>query len=127
MSDNSNHEINQYSVDGGPQDGLVIHNRALLADVAVAAWRLQRRVERENAGEGILLACQSLQFRLEEMGLRLDEMIGEVYEEQLNIRVIEHIAGESERISECLSPAVYFHGLLIKPADVVVSGAVKKG
>ena len=61
------------------------------------------------------------------MGFQLDEMVGDIYREEMRVKVAHQEGTEGIlRISECLSPAIYFsseaQNELLKKAEVVVRG-----
>lgn len=97
-----------------------------LTELILALWRAERRGRRnEQTPEPVTMAIETAMDRARDLGFSFDEMVGTPYHENMRVRVIQHDAGEGEpRISECLTPAVYFRKTLIKPAEVIIEGAV---
>lgn len=95
-----------------------------LAELAIAIWRINRRVQRNpQTPESVALACQGASDRVAALGMLVEDLAGHPYDENLRVRVIEHTDAEgAARIAECLSPAVYFFHELIRPAEVIVEG-----
>jgi hypothetical protein len=100
-----------------------------LADLAVDVWRIRRRAVRDGATEAVRIACERAVERFTDLGLQMTEFaIGEPYDENLVVRVVHREEGGSNaRIVECLSPAIYFHGKLVRPAEVVIEGVEENG
>ncbi len=94
-----------------------------VAEVALDLWRVGQRAKSENASDRVLAACERAEDRIKRLGFKLDTMQDRIYDEHLRVRVVEHEPGEGARvISECLNPAVFFNGVLIKEAEVVTRG-----
>ncbi len=86
-------------------------------------WRLQARIRGTVTPDPVCLAVERIGASLGRLGLQVRDLQGEPYDEGLLVRVIEHEPGDGPRtISECLSPAVYYQGRLLKAADVVTKG-----
>jgi hypothetical protein len=101
---------------------------AEVADLVTDVWRIGRRARRDRASDAVLVACERAMDRLVSRGLRVEELEGMEYAPQLNVSVVHAEGGPSNRrISECLSPAVYFHDELIKRAEVVIQGEKADG
>lgn len=97
---------------------------AKLVDLLLAVWRTKRRAERlDGTPEPVRLACESALDRIRDLGFRLDEMVGQAYHEHMRVRIVDQEGDTDLRISECLVPAVYFNGELLRPAEVVVVGS----
>ncbi|KXK12974.1 MAG: hypothetical protein QY327_01470 [Fimbriimonadaceae bacterium] len=108
-------ESGQVSSNGVPFD--------LVAEFIVDLWKIERRVRAGNAGERILAACERAQERLIRIGFELDTMMNRPYNENLRMRIIEHEeCDEPRQVAECLSPAVYYNGELVREAEVVTRG-----
>ncbi len=94
-----------------------------LCSLAVEIWRLEARSRGSQTPEPVLLAIERLGAGLGRLGVQVRDLVGEPFDEGLSVRVVEHEPGdEPRRISECLSPAVYYQGRLLKAADVVTKG-----
>lgn len=94
-----------------------------LGALAVEIWRLQARIRGTVTPDPVCLAVERIGASLGRLGLQVRDLQGEPYDEGLLVRVIEHEPGDGPRtISECLSPAVYYQGRLLKAADVVTKG-----
>jgi hypothetical protein len=99
-----------------------------VAELVVDVWRIGRRADRDGASEAVRIACETAVDRLASLGFRFDELLGEPYDENLRVRVVHKEGGERNvRISECLSPAVYFRNELIRPAEIVIQGEGEDG
>jgi len=105
--------------------GNVAVDRGALAELAVSIWRIDQRARR-NVGtpESVVLACETARDRLGALGIELRDLTGQTYDSHLRVRVV---AGEDSigatgavRIAQCLSPAVYRNGELIRPAEVTI-------
>jgi hypothetical protein len=94
-----------------------------LADLVIDFWRLEQRARRDSGSERLLTACERIEDRLRRLGFDVDTLQDRPYSENLRVRVIEHEPAIGARIiSECLSPAIYFQGKLIREAEVVTRG-----
>ncbi|HTQ10274.1 MAG TPA: hypothetical protein VMI31_09405 [Fimbriimonadaceae bacterium] len=94
-----------------------------VADVAIDIWRLGERAKVERPSDKIIAAWERAEDRIRRLGFRLDNMQDRPYDENLRVRVVEHEPGEGVKIiSECLTPAVFFNGILIREAEVVTRG-----
>lgn len=97
-----------------------------MAEVVVDVWRIQRRASQLPDVDGaarILVACERAVERLEELGFVTKDLTGcEVVPDQ-RIRVVEHVPGGGPRIvQECLTPAVYYNGVLVRVAEAMTKG-----
>ena len=116
--------------DHTPDAGRLSLERGGMSDLMVDLWRIQKRAQRDPAtSEGVHIACERALERAHALGFTIEEMIGEAYHANMNLRVAHRDGGEQNlRISECLSPAVYFtpaHSTqkqLIRKAEVVLQG-----
>ncbi len=102
-------------------DQLRLH-RLLTIDLVVDIWRIDRRARRDaNTPSGVRLACEAALDRVADLGFAIEEPVGQPYHENARMRVVDDggVVGR-RRIAECLSPAVYFNGDLIKPAEVTL-------
>lgn len=101
-----------------------------LCDIAIHAWRLQRRMkdrvtkqvlEEQRAGhrnvEGILEA-------LERVGVKLRDREGEAYDYGLPERVVgaEKRGGlEREMVAETIRPSLFFGDQIIRPGEIIIA------
>lgn len=101
-----------------------------LCDIAIHAWRLQRRMkdrvtkqvlEEQRAGyrnvEGILET-------LERVGVKLRDREGEAYDYGLPERVVgaEKRPGlEREMVAETIRPSLFFRDQIIKPGEIIIA------
>jgi hypothetical protein len=98
------------------------------ADVVVDVWRIRRRAHRDEASHAVRIACETALDRLTDLGFRLEEMLGEPYDENLRVRVLHQEGGPRNlRISECLAPAVYFQNELVRTAEIIIQGENEDG
>ena len=98
--------------------------RSGLIDLVVDVWRIRNRAVRNKATpENVCLACDTALARLNKLGFRIEEHVGEAYHENSRMCVVDHSGGdENRRVVECLTPAVYYRDELIKPAEIVTEG-----
>ncbi len=116
--------------DAAQEAGRLSLERGGMSDLMVDLWRIQKRAQRDPAtSEGVHIACERALERAHALGFELQEMTGEPYHANMNLRVAHRDGGEQNlRISECLSPAVYFtpaqssQKQLIRKAEVVIQG-----
>lgn len=99
-------------------------DRAEMTDLVIDLWRIRRRAQRQNeTPESVRVACEVAMDRLAGLGFEVRELVGELYDENMRVRVVDQEGGETNlRISECLTPAVYRDGLLVRQAEVIVAG-----
>jgi hypothetical protein len=95
-----------------------------LCDLIHALWRIERRVlKHEQTADSIKMAIETAMDRVRSLGFTVDEMVGAPYHESMRVKVIQHDTSEGKlRISECLSPAIYYRKNLIRPAEVIIEG-----
>lgn len=116
--------------DAAQEAGRLSLDRAAMSDLMVDLWRIQKRAQRDPAtSEGVHIACERALERAHALGFEVEEMTGEPYHANMNLRVAHRDGGEQNlRISECLSPAIYFtpaqsrQKQLIRKAEVVLQG-----
>ena len=95
----------------------------MVAALAIDLWRIERRAQSGGGIERVLTACERACDRLRALGFEFQTMTDRPYSENLRMKVVEHEeADEPRRVSECLSPAVFFRGALIREAEVVTKG-----
>ena len=107
--------------------GAVAVDQGALAELAVSVWRIDQRARRHpGTPESVVLACETARDRLGALGIELRDLTGQPYDANLRVRVV---AGEESigatgaaRIAQCLSPAVYRNGELIRTAEVTIEG-----
>ncbi|MEO7718512.1 MAG: hypothetical protein ABIY70_20105 [Capsulimonas sp.] len=117
-------EPSQRRAAGWALDDKIAVDVAQLTKLAVAIWRIDRRAQRaEYTPEPVKIACESALERLADLEIRVEDLIGHVYHDNLRVNVVEQIGTQELRITECLSPAVYIQGQLTATAAVVVTGA----
>ena len=105
----------------------------LLVEMAIEAWRvgdrarkLQVAAKREDPAIGF--SIEKIHHILKEMGVEIKDPAGEAYHEGMGLDVLtfDCTPGESPAnkiVQETVSPAVYFHGKLVKMAKVIVGSA----
>lgn len=95
-----------------------------IADLAIDIWKITRRAASDGASERVMMACERAGERLERLGFEIVNFKGLPYDCNMRVKVVEHDGGtEPYIISECLTPAVYFKGELLRQAEVVTKGA----
>src|SRR5580658_2304459 len=110
-------------------DNRLTLEKSTLVDLIADVWRIHKRAKRDRAPESVSLACERAMERIEMLGFEMAEMLGEPYHEGMRVRVT-HREGDSasSRISECISPAIYYTDrqlgcrALVRSAEVVVTG-----
>ncbi len=100
---------------------------AQVAELAVDLWKLRERIQTEAASERIIAACERTEDRLKRMGFEVDEMIGRPYNTNLKARVVDHEPEPGPLvIGQCISPAVFFRGNLVREAEIITKGSEEK-
>lgn len=100
---------------------------AEVAELAVDLWKLGERVKSEAASERVATAYERSEDRLKRMGYELDPMVGRPYDTNIKARVVDHEGGEGPLvIGQCISPAVFFKGRLVREAEIVTMGGQEK-
>jgi hypothetical protein len=99
------------------------------AELVLDIWRIDRRAQRHSeTPESVRVACELTMDRLRALGFELREPIGERYDENMRVRVVDsEDADEDLHVSECLAPAVYYRSELVRPAEVVLRGRREDG
>ena len=96
---------------------------AVVAALVVDIWKIATRAKSDSAGERVLVACERAEDRLSRMGFTIDTMVGQSYNTNLRVQVLEHESGQEPlTISECLSPAIYYQDFLVREAEVITKG-----
>jgi|GEM_PF-1747406 len=95
----------------------------MIASLVVDLWKISERAKSEPVAERVLAACERAEERLRRIGFEIEEMAGRPYDTNMRVHVVEHDGGEEPwSISECLSPAIYYRGELIREAEVITKG-----
>lgn len=90
-----------------------------LLPLVLDVWRLTQL--RAEEGQVSCLTTRIYE-RLNSLGYRLETPDGS-YDENARVKVVEHQPGpEPRRIIACLTPAIYWHGQLVKEANVITKG-----
>lgn len=98
-----------------------------VAELAVDLWRIAERAKKDAAGDRTVAACERAEDRLKRLGFEIVTMLGQAYDTNLRARVVDHEPGEGPlRIGQCISPAVYYGGKLVREAEVVTIGQEPK-
>ncbi len=94
-----------------------------VAELAVDVWKIELRAQAMAENDRVLAACERATDRFRKFGFEIRDLTGDDYDTNMRVNVVEHeLASGPLKIAECLSPAVYFEGLLIREAEVVTSG-----
>lgn len=97
---------------------------AEVAELAVDLWKLGDRARADAASERVAAAYERAEDRLKRIGFEVDPMVNRPYDTNLKVRVVGHEPGEGPLvISQCISPAVYFRGRLVREAEIVTNGS----
>lgn len=104
-------------------------DRLTAEELLLDIWRIKRRAHRHSeTHESVRVACELAMDRVRAMGFELRETVGERYDENMRVRVVDHEdADEDLHVSECLAPAVYYCSELVRPAEVVLRGRREDG
>lgn len=95
----------------------------MVASLVVDLWKISERAKSEPVTDRVLAACERAEERLRRIGFEIQEMAGRPYDTNMRVHVVEHDGGvEPWTVSECLSPAIYYRGVLIREAEVVTKG-----
>ncbi len=99
-------------------------DRQVMEELLLDIWRIKRRADRlSGTHESVLVACELAMDRVRAIGFELRETVGERYDENMRVRVVDYEEADEElHVSECLSPAVYYCSELVRRADVVLRG-----
>jgi hypothetical protein len=96
---------------------------AEIAELAVDLWKLGERAKAEAASERVAAAYERAEDRLKKIGFDVDPMVGRPYDTNIKAKVVDHEASEGPLlIGQCISPAVFFRGLLVREAEIVTIG-----
>jgi hypothetical protein len=96
--------------------------------VIIDIWRVKQRSVKESSSERVTTGCDRALERLEKIGFRLEDHINHPYDEDMMITVIENEEGsESRHIVECISPSIYYQGILVQPGEVITRGKNNHG
>lgn len=91
-----------------------------LLPLTLDVWRLSRMTEGDERLH--TLASRALD-RLRALGLRLETLEGNPFDENAKVRVVEHRPGPEPRtVVECVTPAIYWNDQLLKEANVITKG-----
>jgi hypothetical protein len=93
-----------------------------MAVLVVDVWRMVERANTTSVPEPLLIAVERTLERLQGLGFEVRDYRGEDYHPNMNVVVVDNFGGESLKIIECLTPAVYYDGKLIERANVVIGG-----
>ena len=113
---------------GAPSpDQQVTMTFAEISDVVIALWRAKRRADRfAETPQPVALAIQGAIERIETLGLTFRDMIGEPYDTNMRAHVVDTIEADGvPRIADCVSPGIYYNGVLVRPAEIVVTGGLE--
>lgn len=98
-----------------------------VADLAVDLWKLGERVRTEAASDRVATAYERSEDRLKRIGFAVDTMSGRPYDTNMKAKVVDHEAGEGPlMIGQCISPAVFYKGRLVREAEIVTIGGEEK-
>lgn len=105
----------------------------LLVEMAIEAWRVADRARKlqvvaKRQDPAIGFSVEKIHHILKEMGVEIKDPAGEAYNEGmvLDVLTFDYSPGESPAnkiVQETVSPAVYFHGKLVKMAKVIVGSS----
>jgi hypothetical protein len=91
--------------------------------LAIDVWRVGQRAVKDKASEQVVAACERAVDRLRSIGFRVEDMLGDKYDPDMRVNVIEHQGGDKNVfITECIAPAIYFQDVLVRIGDVITKG-----
>ncbi len=94
-----------------------------LVPVFIDLWRIEQRAKKEQASDRVLTACERASARVARLGFRVEDLVGEAYDPDMVVSVIENEGGPLNRkIVECIAPAVYYQNQLIQVGQVITRG-----
>jgi len=94
-----------------------------VAELAVDLWKLGERTKTEAASERISAAYERAEDRLKRIGFEIDPMVGRPYDTNIKAKVVDHESGSGPLlVGQCISPAVFFRGQLVREAEIVTFG-----
>jgi len=94
-----------------------------VAALVVDLWKISERAKSEQGMGRVLAACERAEDRLLRMGFEIKNLAGHLYDTNMNVHVVEHEESIGPlTILECLSPAVYYQGGLVRQAEVITKG-----
>ena len=94
-----------------------------VATLIVDLWKIGKRANSEGASDRVIAACDRAQDRLIRLGFTVEDLKGCLYNTNLRVNVLEHEGEQpATMIAECISPAVYFNGVLVRQAEVITKG-----
>lgn len=94
-----------------------------VAEIAAEIWKIQQRALAGSSNDRVIVACERAGEKLLRMGFKLDSLLGESYDTNLKARVLDHDPGQGPLIvGQCVSPAVYYKGELVREAEVITKG-----
>jgi len=94
-----------------------------VAEFVVDLWKLGERVKADVASERVAAAYERAEERLKRIGFEIDPMVGRSYDTNIKAKVVDHEAEDGPLVvNQCISPAVYFRGRLVREAEIVTTG-----
>ncbi len=97
-----------------------------VSPLLLEVWRTTMRADRDGAAESVKFACERMLDACRDLGVKFETYVGQTYDENLRIEVVEHKPGTGVRVIDaCLSPAVFLDGKLVKLAQVTTLGEMK--
>lgn len=94
-----------------------------VAEIAAEIWKIQQRALAGSSNDRVVVACERAGEKLLRMGFKLDSLLGESYDTNLKARVLDHDPSQGPLIvGQCVSPAVYYKGELVREAEVITKG-----
>jgi hypothetical protein len=102
-------------------DAVISVNR--VAEIVVDLWRIAERAKAEGAGPRVIASCERAEDRIKRLGFEVDPMLNQLYDTNLKVRVVDHEESEGPVIiTNCISPAVKYGGVLVREAEIITKG-----
>ena len=96
-----------------------------VSEIALDIWRIGLRIKDDRENPRLLAAWERADDRIRKLGFVLDTMVDRLFDDNLRVRVVDNEPCVGPKvISECLTPAVFFNGILIREAEVVTRGGL---
>jgi len=94
-----------------------------IAELVVDVWKIGTRAAGQEDSGRVLSACERAMERAQRIGFTVEDPSHLPYDTNMKVRVVEHDFSDGPpKIAQCLSPAIYFRGDLVREAEVITEG-----
>ena len=107
-------------------------DKADVKELAVAAWRLEKRLDNLNADRKMAAksALRSIKKYISALGIEVKDPLGSKFDPGLAVEVVNNESEDTPEeeliIVETLAPYIYQNGELVQHARVIIGSAVKE-